>query len=66
MAKLVDKNTLKFSFTDSSGNSGTGTIQRAGQDVIISIKPTRVVDARCIVFYRDNIRLAPASKKPAR
>ena len=66
MAKVVDKNTLKFSFTDSSGNRGTGTIQRAGEDVIISLKPTRVTDARCIVFYRDNIRLAPASKKPGR
>jgi hypothetical protein len=59
-AKIINKNTLKFTFVDSSHNSGTGTIQRAGDDVIITIKPTRVADPRCVLFYQENIRLKPA------
>ena len=59
-AKAVDKNTLKFTFTDSANNAGTGTIKRAGDGVILLIKPTRVADRRCLVFYADNIRLNPA------
>jgi hypothetical protein len=38
-AKVIDRNRLKFTFTDSSKNAGTGTIMRAGDDVIISINP---------------------------
>ena len=59
-AKAVDKNTLKFTFTDSSNNAGSGTIKRAGDGVILSIKATRVADPRCVVFYGENIRLKPA------
>jgi hypothetical protein len=51
-AKAVDKNTLKFTFTDSANNSGTGTIKRSGAGVIISIKTTRVADSRCVVSIR--------------
>jgi hypothetical protein len=59
-AKVVDKNTLTFTFTDSSNNSGSGTIKRTADGAMISVKPIRVADARCVVFYRDNIRLKPA------
>ena len=59
-AKVVDKHTLKFAFTDSSNNSGSGTIKLSGDEVIISIRPTRVADPRCVVFYKENIRLKPA------
>lgn len=59
-AKAVDKNTLKFTFTDSANNAGTATIKRAGDGVTISIKPARVADAKCLVFYQENIRLKPA------
>ncbi|MGH8094514.1 MAG: hypothetical protein ACREIF_13765 [Chthoniobacterales bacterium] len=59
-AKVVDKNTLTFAFTDSANNAGTGTIRREGRAVIISIKPTRVADPRCVIFYKENIRLNPA------
>lgn len=62
-AKVIDKNTLKFTFTDTSRNTGTGTITRAGEDVIISINPTRVANPRCVVFYGQNMRLKPAEKK---
>jgi hypothetical protein len=63
-AKVLDKNTLTFTFRDSSNNAGTGTIKRAGEDLIVSIKPTRVADPRCLVFYQENFRLKLASKKP--
>ncbi len=56
-AQVVDKSTLKFTFTDSSNNSGTGTIKRVGDGVVISIKPTRVANPRCVTFYKENIRL---------
>ena len=57
---MADKGTLKFTFTDTSSNSGTGTIKRTSDRVIISIKPTKVADPRCIVFYTENIHLKPA------
>jgi len=59
-ATIVNNDTLKFTFTDTSNNSGTGTIRRSGEGVIISIKPTKVADPRCVVFYSDNIQLKPA------
>ena len=59
-AKIADNNTLKFTFTDTSNNSGTGTIKRTTDGVVISIKPTKVADPRCVVFYSDNIHLKPA------
>ncbi|HEX4667152.1 MAG TPA: hypothetical protein VH207_11170 [Chthoniobacterales bacterium] len=59
-AKVVDQNTLKFTFTDSAGDSGTGTIKRDASGVLLSIKPGRIADRHCTVFYRENIRLHPA------
>jgi len=59
-ATMVNNDTLKFTFTDTSSNSGTGTIKRTSDGVIISIKPTKVADPRCVVFYSDNIHLKPA------
>ncbi len=60
MAKVVDKNTLKFVFTDSANNTGTGTIKRGDEGVILSIKPARVADPKCVAFYKENIELKPA------
>ncbi len=48
---------VQFTWTDSFGNAGTGTIKKSGADAIISIKATRVADSRCLMFYGDNIRL---------
>ena len=53
---------VQFTWSDSFNNSGTGTIRKAGPDVILSIKPVNVADSRCLMFYGDNIRLAPAAK----
>jgi hypothetical protein len=60
LAKPRDKETLKFSFTDTAGNSGTGTIKRVGTGVIVSVHATHVADSRCLVFYGANIALHPA------
>jgi hypothetical protein len=51
------KSTLDFTWSDSFGNAGRGTIHKTGADVIVSMKATRVADSRCLMFYGDNIRL---------
>jgi FlaG/FlaF family flagellin (archaellin) len=61
--KVTAKGTVEFTWEDSFKNSGTGTIKRAGNDVVVSLKPTHVIDSRCLEFYGDNIRLKPAGKK---
>jgi len=56
-------NTLQFTFKDTFSNSGTGTITAAGDDIIVSLKPAHVAEARCLVFYKQNMRLKRVSKK---
>jgi len=59
----VSGNTLQFTFEDSFGNSGTGTITRAGNDIIASMKTSHVADARCLAFYGQNMHLKRVIKK---
>jgi hypothetical protein len=59
----VSGNTVTFTFKDTFDNSGTGTITRAGNDIIVSINPTHVVEPRCLAFYGKNMRLKRAPKK---
>jgi hypothetical protein len=61
--KIVGKGTLKLTFQDNHHNAGTGTITRAGDDMIVSLKATRIVDPKCVVFYRENIRLKRMAKR---
>lgn len=58
----ISGNTLTFKFEDSFGNSGTGTVKRSGNDILITINPTHVADARCLSFYGKNMRLRRVSK----
>ena len=58
--KITGKGTATFTWKDSFDNSGTATIKQTGKDVILSFKPTHVVEARCLVFYGENMHLAPA------
>src|SRR4051812_16262637 len=37
---------VQFTWSDSFNNSGTGTIKRSGNDLIVSIKTTKVADSR--------------------
>ena len=59
----VSGNTLQFRFEDSFGNTGTGTITRAGEDVVVSMKASHVADPRCLAFYGQNMRLRRVGKK---
>ncbi len=61
--KITSKGTAEFTFKDSARNGGTGTITRAGDDIIVSLKTTRVADSRCVELYRQNMRLKKVSKK---
>jgi hypothetical protein len=56
-AKITGKNKLAFNWEDSFQNSGTGTITRAGDGIVVSMKTTHVVESRCLVFYGQNMRL---------
>jgi len=56
-------NTLTFKFKDSFSNSGMGTIIRAGNDILVSINPTHVVESRCLSFYGKNMKLRRVAKK---
>lgn len=58
----VSGNTLTFTFKDTFENSGTGTITRAGNDILVSINPTHVVEPRCLAFYGKSMRLKRATK----
>jgi len=60
--KVTSKGTIEFTFEDSFKNAGTGTISHSGDGVILSLKTSRVVDPRCLVFYKQNMRL-PRVKK---
>ena len=62
-AKISVNGALDFKWHDSFNNAGTGRIIRAGNDLIVSINPTRVVDPRCLAFYKQNIRLKRTGKK---
>jgi hypothetical protein len=59
----ISGNTLQFKFEDSFSNSGTGTITRAGNDIIVSMKTSHVADARCLAFYGQDMRLKRVAKK---
>ena len=60
-AKL-SSNTLQFKFEDSFGNTGTGTITRTADGVVVSMKTTHVAEPRCLAFYGKNMRLKRAGK----
>jgi hypothetical protein len=59
----VSGDTLTFSFKDTFDNAGSGTITRAGDEIIVSINPTHVAEPRCLGFYGKNIRLKRVAKK---
>jgi hypothetical protein len=55
--KLTGKGAVEFTFRDSSSNAGSGTISRGGDTLAVSLTVSRSADARCLEFYRQNIRL---------
>jgi hypothetical protein len=62
-AGQVNGNTAQFTWKDSFGNTGTGTISLAGDDIVVSMKAVHVADPRCSEFYRQNMKLKRTGKK---
>jgi hypothetical protein len=62
VGKFAGKDTVQFKFNDSCNNSGSGTITRSGDDIIVSMKPAHVADSRCVMFYGQNMRLKRVKK----
>jgi hypothetical protein len=60
--KINPKGTVEFTFEDSFGNTGTGIINRAGKDIIVSMKMANVAEPRCLPFYGENMRLKRVKK----
>lgn len=58
----VSSGKVQFKFQDEMNNAGTGTITKSGEDVLVTIKPTKVVDSRCMPFYGQNMRLKRLKK----
>ena len=58
----VSGNTLTFTFKDTFENSGTGTITRAGNDIVVTINATHVAEPRCLAFYGKNMKLKRVGK----
>ena len=61
-AGKVNGNTAQFTWKDSFGNTGTGTISLAGDDIVVSMKAVHVADSRCLAFYRENMKLKRIGK----
>lgn len=62
IATASGKDKLEFPFRDSEGNGGNGTLTRAGDDLLVSLKATKVAKQDCVKFYRDNIRVKRVKK----
>jgi hypothetical protein len=60
--KVTDKGKLEFKFEDSCKNSGTRTITKSGDDIIVSVSASRKADPGCVAFYGSNIRLKRVKK----
>jgi hypothetical protein len=61
-AGKVNGNHAQFTWKDSFGNTGTGVINLAGDDIVVSKKTVHVVDSRCHAFYRENMKLKRIGK----
>jgi hypothetical protein len=61
-AGKANGNTAQFTWKDSHGNTGTGTISLAGDDIVLSMKTVHTGDSRCLVFYRQNMKLKRIGK----
>ena len=62
-AGKVNGNTAQFTWKDSQGNTGTGTIARTNDGIVVSMKAVHVADPRCVAFYRENMKLKRTGKK---
>jgi hypothetical protein len=56
-AGKVNGNAAQFAWKDSFGNTGTGTINLAGDDIVDYMTRVHVTDPRGLAYYRDNRKL---------
>jgi len=61
-AGKVNGNTAQFTWKDSYGNTGTGTISLAGDDIVVSMRAVHVANPSCLAFYRENMELKRTGK----
>src|SRR5262245_35703282 len=61
-AGKVNGNTAQFTWKDSFGNTVTCIIRIAAYDIVVSMKAVHVADSRCLVFYRQNMKLKRIGK----
>jgi len=61
-AGQANGNTAQFTWKDSNGNTGTGTMNLAGDGIVVSMKAVHVADPRCLPFYRQNMKLKRTGK----
>lgn len=60
----VSGSAAKFTWKDSHGNLGTGTMNLSGADAMtVSLQVTKMADASCAVFYHDPIQVKRIGKK---
>lgn len=57
------KDTLEFQFQDSCKNTGSGTIKRAGDHIIVDFIFANAADKSCMDFYGRGMHLRRAGKK---
>ena len=62
-AKITGKDTLDFQFVDSLRNSGSGTIKRTGNDIIVDFIFANAMDKSCLDFYGRDMHLRRVGKK---
>ena len=53
--RLNSRGELEFKFSDSFENTGTATLRRKGNVFRLSMKMTKVVEPRAVVFYGDHL-----------
>ena len=59
------KGALAFTFKDSFGNEGTGTLESKGDNYLVKMIVTKVAEPRPLRFYGDTVLKKTASKPSA-
>lgn len=63
LGKVASSGIGEFMFQDNFGNTGTGTIVRAANEIVVTMQMKKTVDARCMEFYAPKIHLKPAGSR---
>lgn len=61
IGRVTEKGDAEFGFTDTFGNTGSGTIVRVANEIVVTLKMKKIADARCMEFYGPKIHLKPSA-----